>query len=86
MGKICSSLVFEPLNPISKLDAFTRSLNLAVLSYADEEVFKIVIRYAKWQFHLLEPLDQIKAEEFLDTVQVDMDDRKSFLKVLTGRE
>jgi len=86
MGKICSSLVFEPLNPIAKLDMFTRSLNLAVLSYADEIVFKIVIRYAKWQYTFLEPSDQIKADEFLDSVNVSLDDRKTFLSVITGRE
>jgi len=86
MGKICSSLIFEPLNPIEKIDMFTRSLNLAVLSYANEIVFKIIVRYAKWQYHNLEPEDQIKAEEFLDTVQVNLDDRKSFMKVITGRE
>jgi len=86
MGKICSSLVFEPLNPMDKIDMFTRSLNLAVLSYADKEVFEIVIRYAKWQYSLLEPADQVKADEFLDTQQVNLDDRESFLKVITGRE
>jgi len=86
MGKICSSLVFDSLNPIGKLDMFTRSLNLAILSYADETVFEIVVRYAKWQYSSLEPDDQVKADEFLDSVQVCLDDRKSFLKVITGRE
>jgi hypothetical protein len=86
MGKICSSLIFDSLNPISKFDMFTRSLNLAVLSYPDEIVFEIVVRYAKWLYTSLEPEDRVKADEFLDTVQVNLDDRKTFMKVITGRE
>jgi hypothetical protein len=86
MGKICSSLVFAPLNPISKFDMFTRTLNLAVLAYPDEIVFNIIISYAKWQYSSLEFPDQVKADDFLDSVSVDLDDRQSFLSVVTGRE
>jgi hypothetical protein len=86
MGKICSSLVFDSLNELIPLDMFTRTLNLAVLAYPDETVFDIIVRYAKFQYRSLEFPDQIKADEFLDSVNVNLDDRQSFMKVITGRE
>jgi hypothetical protein len=86
MGKICSSLIFDPLEPMTPLDMFQRSINLAVLAYADCKIFDIIIKYAKFQYKNLPLIDQLKADDFLETQQINLDVRDSFLNVVTGRE
>jgi hypothetical protein len=86
LGKICSSILFDPLNEMERVDVFTRLLNLAVLSYPNREIFDIIVNYAKYIFATLSYKDKILAEEFLNSTRVDLDSRASFMSVVTGRE
>jgi len=85
-GKICSSLLFEPLQPLTPINEFYRLISLAVLSYPDSIVFDIIIKYAKFLLERLDLKSKLEVEVFLDSTQINLDSRNSFLRVVTGRE
>lgn len=86
VGKICSSLLFEGLQKLQPFDHIIRVLTLTMLSSPDVELFNAIRKYFIFLYDKLGIEDRFKVDDYLQTVQVRIESRSTFMLVMTGRE